>query len=100
MKILRNRDAVWADSTVFSIFSIPLLKGNPDSVLTEPNTMVISESAARKYFGSTDPLNQTLILNGDMVYTITGIYRDIPRNSHFHFSMMLAMSGLDESRRE
>ena len=90
---------IWADPNVFNIFSIPLLKGNSDSVLTQPNTMVISESAARKYFGKKDPLNQTLILNSDMVYTITGIYKDIPRNSHFHFSMMLAMSGLDESRK-
>ncbi len=62
--------------------------------------MVISESAARKYFGKKDPLNQTLILNSDMVFTITGIYRDIPHNSHFHFSMMLAMSGLDESQED
>jgi putative ABC transport system permease protein len=91
-------NAVWADPNVFNIFSIPLIKGNSNSVLTEPNTMVISESAARKYFGKRDALNQTLILNGNMLYTITGIYRDIPPNSHFHFSMMLAMSGLDESR--
>jgi putative ABC transport system permease protein len=91
-------NAVWADPNIFNIFSIALLKGNSNSVLKEPNTMVISESAARKYFGKSDPLNQTLILNGDMLYTITGVYRDIPHNSHFHFSMMLAMSGLDESR--
>jgi putative ABC transport system permease protein len=90
--------AIWADPEVFTIFSIPLLKGNSHTVLTEPNTMVISESAALKYFGGKDPMGQTLILNGDRVYTITGIYKDIPRNSHFHFSMMLAMSGLDESR--
>jgi putative ABC transport system permease protein len=91
-------NAVWSDPNVFNIFSIPLVKGNLGSVLKEPNTMVISESAARKYFGKSDPLNQTLILNGNMLFTITGIYRDIPTNSHFHFSMMLAMSGLDESK--
>jgi putative ABC transport system permease protein len=94
----REYNAIWADPNVFNIFSIVLLKGNSNSVLKEPNTMVISESAARKYFGKSDPLNQTLILNGNMLYTITGIYRDIPPNSHFHFSMMLAMSGLDESK--
>ncbi len=96
----RELNAVWADPNVFNIFSIELLKGNLNSILKEPNTMVISESAARKYFGKSDPLNQTLILNGNMLYTVTGIYRDIPRNSHFHFSMMLAMSGLDESRND
>jgi len=90
-------NAVWADPNVFNIFSIPLLKGNLNAVLKEPNTMVISESAARKYFGNSDPLNQTLLLNGYKLFTITGIYKDIPPNSHFHFSMMLAMSGLVES---
>lgn len=96
----KEPDAVWADPNVFNIFSIPLLKGNSDSVLREPNTMVISESAAGKYFGKNDPLDQTLILNGDMAFKINGIYKDIPHNSHFHFSMMLAMSGLDESRED
>ena len=91
-------DAIWADPGVFNIFTIPLLKGNRSSVLTEPNTMVISESAAQKYFGNEDPMNKTLILNSNMLYTITGVFKDIPRNSHFHFSMMLAMSGLDESK--
>ncbi len=94
----KEYNAVWADPGVFTIFSIPLLKGNINSVLKEPNTMVISESAARKYFGSSDPLNQTLVLNGDMLYTVTGIYKDIPRKSHFHFDMMLAMSGLEEGQ--
>lgn len=93
-------DAVWADPEIFNIFTIPLLKGNRNSVLTEPNTMVISESAARKYFGEDDPMNKTLVLNGDMLFTITGVYRDIPRNSHFHFGMMLAMSGLEESKND
>jgi putative ABC transport system permease protein len=91
-------DAVWSDPNVFNIFSIPLIKGNLATVLKEPNTMVISESAAKKYFGKEDPMNKTLMLNGNMLYTITGIYKDIPRNSHFHFSMMLAMSGLNESK--
>jgi putative ABC transport system permease protein len=93
----KEYNAIWAEPSVFNIFTIPLLKGNINSVLKEPNTMVISESAARKYFGNDDPLNQTLMLNGDMLFTVTGIYRDIPRRSHFHFDMMLAMNGLEES---
>lgn len=90
--------AVWADPEVFDIFTIPLLKGDKKTVLIQPNTMVISESASKKYFGEEDPLNKTLILNGEMLFTITGVYEDIPEKSHFHFSMMLAMSGLEESK--
>ncbi len=91
-------NAIWSDPDVFHIFTIPLLKGNLNLVLREPNTMVISQSAARKYFGDADPMNKTLMLNGTMLYTITGVFKDIPHNSHFHFDMMLAMSGLDESK--
>ncbi len=94
----KESDAVWADPAVFTIFSIPLLSGNSDSVLTQPNTMIISESAAKKYFGKRNPLNQMLIINNEMPCKINGIYKDLPHNSHFHFNMMLAMSGLDESR--
>ena len=94
----KEYNAIWADPGVFNIFSIPLLKGNINSVLKEPNTMVISESAARKYFGNNDPLNQTLLLNGNMLFTVNGVYKDIPRKSHFHFDMMLAMSGLEEGQ--
>ncbi len=94
----KERKAIWADPGVFTIFSIPLVKGNINSVLKEPNTMVISESAAKKYFGADDPLNQTLLLNGNMLFTVNGIYKDIPRRSHFHFDMMLAMSGLEEAQ--
>jgi putative ABC transport system permease protein len=89
---------VWADPQVFSVFTIPLISGDPATILTEPNTMAVSESVARKYFGEEDPLNQTLILNNDMNYKITGVYRDMPKNSHFHFEIMLAMAGNDESR--
>lgn len=91
-------DAIWAEPNVFNIFSIPILKGNRNTILTEPNTLAISQSAAQKYFGSEDPMNKTLVLNGNMLYTVTGVYQDLPRNSHFHFSMMLAMSGLEESK--
>ncbi len=94
----KEYEAIWADPEVFDVFTIPLLKGDKNNILKQPNTMVISESAAKKYFGGEDPMNKTLILNGHELYTITGIYEDIPRKSHFHFSMMLAMSGLEESK--
>jgi putative ABC transport system permease protein len=95
-----ENNVVWADPQVFKVFTIPLISGNPDQVLTEPNTMMISESIARKYFGETDPVNQTLILNNSMNYKITGVFKDMPANSHFHFNIMLAMAGLEESKNQ
>jgi len=91
---------IWADPEVFNVFTIPLLKGNPEKVLKDPNTLIISESGARKYFGDTDPMNQTLILNNSMNYKVTGVFQDMPVNSHFHFDFMLAMEGLDESKNQ
>ncbi len=89
---------VFVDSTIFDVFSLKMLKGNPKSALVAPNTMVITESIANKYFPNDEAMGKTLELDGDDEYTITGIIEDLPRNSHFDFSIYLSMSGNEESR--
>lgn len=84
----------YADSSIFNVFSFPLLKGTPNSVFRTPYSLVISETAAMKYFGTTDCINQQLILDGNIKATITGIMRDIPQNSHLRTEMFLSMSSL------
>ncbi len=80
----------WADSGFFEIFSFPLIQGDPSKALTEPRSMVISESTARRYFGEEDAMGKTLEVFSDSVdYTITGIMKDIPENSHMYFDMMV-----------
>ncbi len=77
----------WADAAVLDIFSFPLLKGDPRSALTEPNSVVISESMARKYFPAGDAVGNSLTYaNQGTVFElqVTGVMRDIPSNSHFH----------------
>ena len=78
----------WADSTVFDIFTFPLVQGNPKTALTKPNTVVISEDMARKYFGDDDPLGQILRYNNRGDYEITGVLQNIPHNSHFGFDFL------------
>jgi hypothetical protein len=78
-----------ADSSVFNIFSFPMLKGNPQTALTEPHTVVLTETIAKKYFGEEDPLNQSLLIDNEN-YTITGIMADVPENSHFRFDMLIS----------
>ncbi len=56
---------MWADSSFFKIFDFNLIKGNPQTVLKEPLSIVVTESAAKKYFGNTDPIGQTLLITGD-----------------------------------
>ena len=84
----------YADSSVFSVFSFPLIKGNPTKVFNAPYTMVLSETAAKKYFGTTDCLGKTLTLDGKIPATVTGIMKDIPQNSHFRTDIFLSMSSL------
>ncbi len=84
----------YADSAMFDVFSFPLLRGNKSTVFDAPFNLVISETAAIKYFGTTDCLNQTLLLSGTVTATVTGIMKDIPSNSHIQTDMLLSVSSL------
>jgi putative ABC transport system permease protein len=86
---------VAADSTVFDVFTIPFIAGDPETALTEPNTIVISRSTARKYFKNEDALGQTLQFEHFFhECKVTGIVEDYPENSHFGFDMLLSLSSL------
>lgn len=78
----------FADQSFFSVFSFPLIKGDPETALQLTNTMVLTESAAEKYFGTDDPMGKVLKANNQTDYTVTGVCRDVPQNSHFHFDML------------
>lgn len=80
-----------ADSNVFKFFSIPLLAGDAETAMKESNSIVISETIANKYFGSTDVLGKTLefVTNRTVSFVVTGVIADLPGNMHFHFDMMI-----------
>jgi len=84
-------EVIHADSSVFDIFSIHLIRGNPKVALTRPNTITLSESTARRFFGKVDPIGQLLQLNNDITYEVTGVYKDIPNQSHFHFDCIASL---------
>ena len=81
-----------ADSTVFDMFNFPLLAGDPRTALSRPNVMVISESAAKRYFGNEDPLGRSLRLNEALNIEITGIMKDLPAQSQFSFDFLASLS--------
>ncbi|HLZ89078.1 MAG TPA: ABC transporter permease, partial [Puia sp.] len=85
---IQDHRLVFADSTLFQVFTIPMIMGNPMTALNEPNTIVIDESAARRYFNSTDVVGKTLELEDHTVCKVTGVIRDMPSASHFHFSFI------------
>ncbi|MDF9799872.1 putative ABC transport system permease protein [Catalinimonas alkaloidigena] len=76
-----------ADPDFFRLFSFPLLKGNPEKVLQEPNSVVMTQETARKYFQQEDPLGQTIFMDGEL-FQITGIMEPMPQASHFHFDII------------
>ena len=82
----------YVDSSFFEIFSFPLIQGNPETALQEPNSLVLTERAARKYFGEDNPLGKILTLNNSEDYKVTGVLKNIPQNSHFKFEFMASLS--------
>lgn len=95
----KETNAVYADATFLDFFGIPLLSGNKQIALTEPNTLVLTKTAAEKHFGIEDAIGQTVLLNNNDTYTVTGVINDLPKNSLLrNYSMFLAMSGNPASR--
>lgn len=82
-----------ADSSFFDFFSIPLLRGNKQNVLSQPYTVVLSESTALKIFGEEDPIDQMIrIGTSSSMHRVTGIMQDIPANTHFEANMVGSFS--------
>lgn len=82
----------WADSTIFEIFTMPFIQGNPKTALDEPHTLVLTETTAKKYFGSEDPIDKIMNMEDGTPYTVRGVIKDCPANSHFHYSMFASLS--------
>jgi len=80
------------DSNFFTFFSFRLLKGNPATVLNDPLSIVMTASAARKYFGNEDPIGKVVDFNKKMQLKVTGIAEDVPVNSHLDFDMVVPTS--------
>ena len=80
---------VEVDSSFFDFFSIPLIRGNKKTALSENRNLVISESTARKIFGDEDPMNKMLRVGNDTAYyRITGVMGEVPSNTHFEANML------------
>jgi len=78
-----------ADGSIFSVFSFPLLRGEPEEALSDPFSMVLTAEMARKYFGAEDPLGKILLADDRFEFKITGILKEVPRNSHLQFDFLI-----------
>jgi putative ABC transport system permease protein len=84
------------DSTFFSVFSFDVLVGKPETMLTEPLSVVLTESTARKYFGDEDPMGKQMQFNARLNMKVTGVVKDVPENSHFDYDMLISWSSLEK----
>jgi putative ABC transport system permease protein len=91
---------VFADASFFDLFSIPLLKGNPQTALKEPHTLVLSRKTAEKYFRDIDPIGKILNLDNRTDFKVTGVFEEIPDNSHFHYDILLSMESHEDSKNQ
>jgi putative ABC transport system permease protein len=97
----REELVMGADPSIFRLFTFPFISGDANTALLEPNTAVITESIADKYFGNENPLNKEIkvkINDAAYFFTITGIIKEVPLNSHFHFRILVSNNTFRESK--
>ena len=117
VRLVKNRDAkalfvyndkrfyetnfMYADSSVFDVFTFSFISGDPQKALAEPNTLIIDKSTALKYFGTTNALDKIIRIEGENKgYKITGVINDLPAQSHFHFNFLLSFSSLNQRHKD
>lgn len=83
------------DPGYLKIFAVPLLEGDPETALDNPFSLLMSERTAAKYFGSGDPIGKTLRLNDKYDFQITGVFRNIPQNTHFRPDFLASFNSLE-----
>ncbi len=103
--VIRYEDKVFSeerfwggDSTFFDVFTTKFIAGTPEDALTKPNTVVLTQSTAQKYFGDENPMGKILNADNRTDWEVTGIVEDFPANSHFHFDFMGSLTTNGDSR--
>lgn len=91
-KAFNEKNLYIADSSFFTFFSFPLVRGNPASALDDPHSIVLTETTARKYFGDTDPIGKMIRMDDEYTLRVTGVCKDIPTNSHLSFDLIMPIS--------
>ncbi|MEP1780189.1 ABC transporter permease, partial [Reichenbachiella sp.] len=91
-KTFKEENVIMADSNFFSFFTFPMIHGNPKTALERPHTLVMDETTARKMFGDDNPVGKILVLDNTTDYEVTGVYKDLPKNSHFRQNIILSVA--------
>lgn len=105
MPVMRYGDKVFSeprflvvDSAFFDVFTVHFLEGNPKTALTQPNSVVLTETMAKKYFGNADPMGKILNADNKRDWMVTGVIEDWPKDSHFRFDFLGSLCTYSDSR--
>lgn len=94
----KEERVTFADANFFQFFDFEVISGDIATMLERPKTIVISETVAKKIFGDEDPIGQEVTLDNSTDYEVTGVFAEMPSQSHMHFDLILSMAGLEEAR--
>jgi putative ABC transport system permease protein len=97
-EVIEENKVVYAESDLFEVFTLPVIDGNVAGSLTDPNTAVITESTAKKYFNRTNVVGETITINDSGFYRVTAVIKDVPAQSHFNYNFFLSYSSIPESQ--
>jgi putative ABC transport system permease protein len=86
----------FADADFFNVFTFKMLEGDPSTALTEPNSVVLTASAAQRMFGSESPLGKTIRYENQVDLKVTGVTEDVPDNSHFHYNYLISFKTVED----
>ncbi|RYU92429.1 FtsX-like permease family protein [Mucilaginibacter terrigena] len=97
---VQEQHVLYADPQIFDVFTLPMLHGDPKTALKNPRSVVINETTAKKYFDTDDAVGKSLTLNDTLFYKVTGVIKDMPKQSHFNTDIFICMTDLAESKED
>jgi putative ABC transport system permease protein len=97
-KVFSEERFYWADPSFFDVFTVPFIKGDSRTALSQTNAVVLTRSMARKYFGDANPIGKTINTDNRGDLLVTGVVQDVPRQSHFHYDFLGSMAGFEDNR--
>ena len=88
--LFKETHVAYADRNLFEFFTIPLIHGQPETVLSGANNVALSQTTATKYFGDADPIGEQLSLNDSITLVVSGVYEDMPKNSRISYDLVVS----------
>lgn len=95
-QLFKEDKVIYAEPSLFKVFSIELLKGNAELALKNPNSVVLTQSTAKKYFGPANPIGKVLLVENKYPAVVTGVVKDMPENTQLKFDLIYSISSLEQ----